>query len=62
MHDTPYTSNDTVKVIRGCYLTDLDALLNGHRLSNKRMVSEKMGSTLLSILYTFKDEYRNMIH
>jgi len=40
---------------------DLDALLNGHSLSNRRMVFEKMGSALLPILYTFEDEYRDMI-
>jgi hypothetical protein len=57
----PYTSNDIAKPIRGCYLADLDALLNGHSLSNRRMVFEKMGSALLPILYTFEDEYRDMI-
>jgi hypothetical protein len=57
----PYTSNDTAKPIRGSYLADLDALLNGHSLSNRRMIFEKMGSALLPILYTFGDEYRDMI-
>ena len=57
----PYTSNDTAQPIKGCYLADLDALLNGHSLSNRRVVFERMGSALLHILHTFGDEYRDMI-
>lgn len=56
-----YTSNNTVKLIRDCYLIDLNALLNDHSLSNRRMIFEKMSSALLFILYIFEDEYRNMI-
>jgi hypothetical protein len=57
----PYTSNDTAQLIKDCYLIDLDALLNDHSLSNRRMIFERMNSALLHILHTFEDEYRDMI-
>jgi len=56
-----YTSNDTAQLIKDCYLIDLDALLNDHSLSNRRVIFERMNSALLHILHIFEDEYRNMI-
>ncbi len=57
----PYTSNDTAQPVKGDYLTDLDFLLNGQLLSNRRMVFERMGSSFLRVLDTFGDEYEDMI-
>ncbi len=57
----PYTSNETAQPVKGDYLTDLDSLLNGQLLSNRRMVFERMGFSFLRVLDTFGDEYEDMI-
>ncbi len=57
----PYTSNDTAQPVKGGYLADLDFLLNGQLLSNRRMVFERMGFSFLRVLDTFGDEYEDMI-
>ena len=57
----PYTSNDTAQPLKGSYLADLDFLLNGQLLSNRRMVFERMGFSFLRVLDTFGDEYEDLI-
>lgn len=47
----PYTSDDTVQPINGCYLSDLDVLLSGKSLSNQRTVFERLGFSFLRVLY-----------
>lgn len=37
-----YTSYDTVRPINGCYLADLDALLSGESLSNRRTLRKNV--------------------
>lgn len=56
-----YTSYDTVRPINGCYLADLDALLSGKSLSNRRTVLERMCFSILRVLGTLGDEYEDMI-
>lgn len=56
----PYTSDDTVQPINGCYLADLDVLLCGEYLSNQRMVIERTGFSFLRVLPTFGDKYENV--
>jgi len=57
----PYTSDDTVQPINGCYLADLDVLLSGKSLSNQRTVFERIGFSFLRVLTTVGDEHKDMI-
>lgn len=57
----PYTSDDTVQPINGCYLSDLDVLLSGKSLSNQRTVFERLSFSFLRVLTTLGDEYKNII-
>ena len=56
----PYTSDDTVQPLNGCYLVDLDVLLNGKSLSNRRVIFERMCFSFLRVLTTLGDEYKDM--
>lgn len=57
----PYTSDDTVQPINGCYLSNLDVLLSGKSLSNQRTVFERLGFSFLRGLTTLGDEYKDII-
>ena len=57
----PYTSDDTVQPINGCYLSDLDVLLSGKSLSNQRTVFERLVFSFLRVLITLGDEYKDII-
>lgn len=57
----PYTSKDTAQPINGCYLADLDVLLNGRSLSNQREVFERIGFSFLRVLSTLGDEYGDVV-
>ena len=48
----PHKPTDTTHPINGCYLADLDAIINGKSLSNHRTVFEKVESSLLRVLDT----------
>jgi len=56
-----YTSNDTAQLVKDDYLIDLDFLLNGQLLSNRRVIFERMSFSFLRILDIFENEYENMI-
>lgn len=47
----PYTVDDTAKPVGGSYLADLEAILNGHDISNRRTVFEQMIWSLMRVLY-----------
>ena len=47
-----YAVDDTAQPIGGSYLADLDAILNGQDISNRRTVFEQMTLSLLRVLYT----------
>lgn len=51
----PYAMDDTAQPIKGSYLADLDAILNGQDISNRRTVFEQMILSLLRVLYTLED-------
>ena len=51
----PYTIDDTAQPVGGSYLTDLDAILNGHDISSRRTVFEQMVFSLVRVLYTIGD-------
>jgi len=57
----PYTSNDTAQPINGCYLADLDILLDGSSLSSQRAVFERIGFSFLGVLTTLGNGYGDMI-
>ncbi len=57
----PYTPDDTVQPISGCYLADLDLLLSGEPLSNQRTVFEMLGFSFLRVFVTLGDRYEDMI-
>lgn len=57
----PYTSEDIVQPINGCYLADLDVLLSGKSLSNQRTVFERIGFSFLRVLATLGDKYKDMV-
>ena len=57
----PHSTNDTIKPIKGSYLADLDALLKGQTLSNKRTVFESIAFSFLRVLNTFDDKNINLI-
>lgn len=48
----PYTLDHIAQLIRGSYLADFDAILNGEDVSNRRTVFEQMNLSLLRVLYT----------
>ena len=56
----PYTSDDIIQPVSGCYLADLDIILSGKSLSNQRSVFKRIGFSFLQDLDTFGDEYKNM--
>ena len=56
-----YTLNDTAQLVKDDYLIDLDFLLNGQLLSNRRMIFERMSFSFLRVLDIFENEYENMI-
>jgi hypothetical protein len=47
--------DDTAQPIGGSYLADLDAILNGQDISNRRTVFEQMILSLLRVLYTLEN-------
>ncbi len=47
----PYTISDSARPIRGSYLADLDAILDGQDIKSKREVFEQMCISLLRMLY-----------
>jgi len=47
--------------IKGCYLADLNALLCGHALGNSGVVSEKMVFSLVRVLHSFKNQFKDLI-
>src|SRR5271156_282139 len=53
----PYTPDDTTQSIKGSYLADFNALMNGEPLSNERAVFERMVFSLLRVLDTFADTF-----
>lgn len=55
----PFTPNDTTRPIKGSYLADFDAIVNGDPLSNQRTVFERMAFSFLRVLDTFKDDHHN---
>lgn len=57
-----YTAEDAVRPINGCYLADLDALLSGKSLSNRRTVLERMCLSMLRVLGTLGNEYEETIN
>ncbi len=57
----PYNSKDTAQPINGCYLADLDVLLNRESLSNQRPVFERIGFSFLRVLTTLGDEYEDIV-
>ncbi len=57
----PYNKADTAHPIRGSYLADFDAILNGQALSNRRTVFEQTVSSLLRVLNTLEDGSENII-
>jgi hypothetical protein len=56
----PYTPNDTAQSIKGSYLADFDALMNGEPLSNVRVVFERMALSFLRVLDTFIEDYQDI--
>jgi hypothetical protein len=57
----PYLSDDYAQPIRGSYLADLDALLNGRSLGNSRIVWERMVFSLLRVLRSSANQYEDLI-
>lgn len=57
----PYSSKEITEPIRGSYLADLNALLQGQSLSNKRTVFERMACSFIRVLPTFGDKYADII-
>lgn len=57
----PYTSDDTIQPINGCYVADLAVLLRGMSLSNRRTVFERIAFSFLRVLTALSDEYEDMI-
>ena len=57
----PYSSKDTTQPINGCYLADLDILLNSVSLSNQRTVFKRINFLFLRVLTTIGDEYEDMV-
>ena len=47
--------------VRGSYLADLDALFYGQPLGNSGRVAEQMVFALLRVLYSFAEEFENLI-
>jgi hypothetical protein len=54
----PYSSDDATNSIRGDYLADFDALINGEPLTNKRMAFEQMMFSFLRAINAFKIDYQ----
>lgn len=57
----PYSSNDTIQSVKGCYLADFDALMSGEPLSNERTVYERMIFPFLQVIDTSRGDYQ-VIH
>jgi hypothetical protein len=57
----PDRSDDSDQPIRGSYLADLDALLNGQSLGNSGIVWERMVFSLLRVLRSFVNQYEDLI-
>ena len=56
----PYCLTDGTQSIRGSYLSDFDALIQGKFLSNERAVFERMLFSLLRTLETFTDGFQDI--
>ena len=56
----PYSSEDTLQPMNGCYLADMNVLLSGRSLSNQRAVIERMCYASLRVLDTLPGDYKNM--
>jgi hypothetical protein len=56
----PYTPNDTAQSIKGSYLADFDALMNGEPLSNVQVVFERMALSFLRVLDTAIEDYQDI--
>ena len=48
----PYAIDDIAQPIEGSYLADLDTILNGHHISNRRTVFEQMILSIVRVLCT----------
>jgi hypothetical protein len=57
----PDRSDDSDQPIKGSYLADLDALLDGHLLGNSRTVWERMIFSLIRVLRSYMDQFENLI-
>lgn len=57
----PYTSDDTVQPINGCYLADLYVILSGGSLSNRRTVFESMCLSFSRVLTALGDKRKIMV-
>ena len=57
----PYSSKDTTQPIQGFYLADLDALLKGQSLSNKRTIFERLAFSFLRVATSLGDNYIDII-
>jgi hypothetical protein len=58
----PDHSDDSDKPIKGSYLADLDALLNGQSLGNSGIVGERMIFSLLRVLSSFMYKFEDLIN
>jgi hypothetical protein len=57
----PDFSDDFDQPIKGSYLADLDALLNGHSLENSGTVWEQMAFALVRILRFFMHQFEDLV-
>ena len=53
----PYTVNDTTQSINGCFLADLDIVLRGKSLNNRREVLERVGFSLRRVLDVLPNDH-----
>lgn len=57
----PDFSDDSDQPIKGSYLADLDALLNGHSLGNSGTVWEQMAFALIRVLRSFIHQFEDLV-
>jgi len=53
--------DDSDQPIKGSYLADLDALLNGHSLGNSGTVWEQMAFALVRVLRSFMHQFEDLV-
>lgn len=56
----PDLSDDSDRPIRGSYLADLDALLNGHPLGNSGIVAERMIFSLIRVFRCSGNQFEEL--